>query len=133
MSITQHRYKSYRALLRRRWICSGLLAAAVALHFLPVSGTLIYSVGLIVLGVGVVFWPPEHWPSNPMRESYYHDWLKLPTLEEYWQQNPQTKTSAGPACKKCGSRNLKNWGLAGKHDGDRLVSCHACGTELYRI
>lgn len=133
MSFTQNRYKSYLAGRRRRWIFIGLTLAAVALHFLPIKGTLIYSVGLIGVGLAIIFLSPIECSSNPMRQSYYHDWLKLPTLDAYWEQNPGTKTSSGPACKKCGSRNLKNWGLAGKLDSDRLVSCHACGTELYRI
>lgn len=135
-SITRNRYKSYQTGRRRRLalVLSGLTTVGFSLYFVPSSGTLLYSIVLFALGVAIIFFPlTDEWPTNPMRQSYYGDWLKLPTLETYWEQNPNTKTSSGPSCKKCGSKRLRNWGLAGKHDGDRLVSCHACGEDLYRI
>jgi len=61
------------------------------------------------------------------------EWLKLPTLDEYWAANPNCKTGNGTKCHVCGSRNFRNCGATTISDDDRTVSCRQCGTTLYRI
>ena len=131
-SITQYRQRSSEK--RRLYLTVGVLmiAAGVGLHYTPGTGTLAYSIFLCAGGALALWLMPDGF-GRPLKEKVYLDWCALPTLEEYWARHPDTKTSSGPSCHKCRSKSLQNWGLLTKHDGDRIVSCRACGTTLYRI
>jgi len=63
----------------------------------------------------------------------HREWLKLPTLDEYWAAHPNCKTDNGTKCYVCGSRNFRNWGATSARDDARTVSCRQCATTLYRI
>ena len=55
------------------------------------------------------------------------------TLPEYLEKYPESKTRNGIRCFSCSSKALKNWGVDGRNSKKRMVSCHHCSTNLYRI
>lgn len=59
-------------------------------------------------------------------------YYNTPSLEDYWQQNPNCKTESGTKCKVCGSKNIRSWGLDNKADKERIHSCHQCNATLYK-
>ena len=59
----------------------------------------------------------------------YRSW---PTVDQYLEKNPELGQGQGIACSKCGSKSIRNWGVANGDDKRRLHSCNTCGTELYR-
>ena len=59
-------------------------------------------------------------------------WYLLPTFDEYSQQLDAHLRGTGGVC-KCGSRSLKNWGLASRNDDRRILRCNHCGEQVYRL
>lgn len=59
-------------------------------------------------------------------------WKSHPTMDEYLTKNPECKTRNGLMCSRCGSGSIKNWGLFGSEDTQRLFICNHCGENLYR-
>lgn len=59
------------------------------------------------------------------------DWDKWPTLEEYWEKHPKTKTSNGTKCYYCGCNRMVNsaWGKSWQR---RVNYCQQCNRGLYR-
>jgi hypothetical protein len=59
-------------------------------------------------------------------------YLSMPTASSYAQDFPSCKTSNGYRCNQCGSRSIRNWGVNGANDPDRVFICNHCGVRLYR-
>ena len=55
-----------------------------------------------------------------------------PDLSEYLRQNPQCKTDSGIKCIHCGSKSIRNLGLAGAATSERIHVCNSCGAKLYK-
>lgn len=59
-------------------------------------------------------------------------WLKFKTLDEYWTENPTSKTNDGTKCNNCGSRNIRQYGYESRTDTKRYHQCNQCNMVLYR-
>lgn len=59
-------------------------------------------------------------------------WRSLPTLDEYLEEHPECNTGKGISCCTCGSRSIRNWGIAGADDWRRSFVCNHCGNYLHR-
>lgn len=62
----------------------------------------------------------------------YLRWRSLPRVNDYLTTNPHCRTPRGLKCVACNSSSIKNWGLTGANDDDRVFICNHCGTNLYR-
>lgn len=59
------------------------------------------------------------------------DFQKMPTFREYVKNFPGLG-GKGAKCYKCNSTHLRNLGVTGINDTDRIVRCGHCDTVLYR-
>lgn len=59
-------------------------------------------------------------------------WRRWPTLAEYWEQHPQTRTEDGVKCQCCGSGNIRALGFSSGSDYRKLHQCQSCSTLLFR-
>ena len=59
-------------------------------------------------------------------------YLAKPTVQQYAKEHPSSKTQSGYSCNQCGSRSIRNWGVDGATDMNRVFICNHCGTHLYR-
>jgi hypothetical protein len=79
------------------------------------------------LGIGALLFLIYYAVSKARRE-----YLSMPTTHEYAKDSPSCKTSHGYSCNQCGSRSIRNWGVDGANDTNRVFICNHCGTHLYR-
>lgn len=63
----------------------------------------------------------------------FYRWFKLPTSNEYLQNNPNCKLEVGISCHNCGSQKLVNHGLFYQRSKWRFYACRNCGTVLFRF
>jgi len=77
------------------------------------------------------------WFSKKKETHFKEEWLKYPTLEEYWKQYPNCNTDKGTKCYNCNSNDLSVLKLVIKNDngikGDFIGTCNQCSTKLYRV
>lgn len=57
---------------------------------------------------------------------------KMITSGDYAKKYPQNKTQSGYSCNRCGSRSIRNWGVDGATDTNRVFICNHCNAHLYR-
>lgn len=55
----------------------------------------------------------------------------LPSFDEYKAVHKQ-EGHPGATCYKCNSKNMRNLGVNGMHDDNRVVRCGHCDTALYQ-
>lgn len=60
------------------------------------------------------------------------DWKTWPTLDQYWEAHPETKSEDGVRCYKCSSAKIANKGFGEAQSRRRIHQCEACSTILYR-
>ena len=60
------------------------------------------------------------------------DWESWPTLAEYFQMYPETKTPYGPACRNCNSRNIHEYRWHPDTPAQmRIHRCRSCNQGVY--
>lgn len=64
--------------------------------------------------------------------SRYRHWYRLPSLQQYLNENKNCKTDRGIKCKHCNASSIKNWGVSSEYDGHRLFICNHCNCHLYK-
>ena len=86
---------------------------------------------LILLGLGLVYWAERL--KQQERDRIHRGWLGLPVVDKYNQRNPLSRSSRnGSTCCDCGSRSIRNFGLAARNDQRRVHTCNHCNANLYR-
>jgi len=60
------------------------------------------------------------------------NWNKLPTVDEYVEQNSTNKEKSGFSCSKCKNKSIKNWGVNTANDKRRIHICNHCNSKLYK-
>lgn len=71
------------------------------------------------------------WRVYPAKINHAN-WKSWPTLEEYWQINPKTKTENGTKCYCCGARTIRSFGWDDGSDSRRISRCGQCEAVLFR-
>ena len=63
----------------------------------------------------------------------FKKWKSWPTLAEYWDAHPESRTRTGTRCHHCGSTHIRFQHFTNKsHDCMLIHKCQHCQTTLYR-
>ena len=85
---------------------------------------------IVLLGIGLVCL--MQWLRQKERDRIHRHWMRLPTFDSYSAQTKPHLNRAGSSCYHCGSRSVRQFGLAFRKDQRRIHSCNRCNTALYR-
>lgn len=96
-----------------------LFILGVIVVFLSINFIWIIAIGLIFYFFG--------WAIK------FYRWYKLPTLFEYFEQNPSCNLGSGILCKHCNSAHISHEGLLNQRSKYRYYMCDVCGHVLYRF
>jgi hypothetical protein len=75
------------------------------------------------------------WLIRLLIKAQTKEWLKYPSLNEYWDKYPNCNTKDGTRCFNCDSNKLKIESLPnlGGNNDELVAHCTQCSTKLYRV
>jgi hypothetical protein len=62
----------------------------------------------------------------------HRNWLRIPDVNDYMEKIPGRGNRQGISCCHCGSRSIRQPGVAGRYDSRRIHICNCCNRTLYR-